>query len=323
VLDKNLRILFYSISRIRVEQCEDSEDEDDSMGAEPEKAESVDEYSEHNSPNESYEQELDESEDAVPTDLMGELTAPLSAQEYAALKQACSKPCVQQQGDCSFQRDQLVLQSHDLQGLIRTSWLKGDVVDAAMRDLNSTQSTVLGINTAWTERAIEFSPDELDRWNVTQELKRAVLPSLLGQTQQPTECRYLAFPVHREAHWVLAILDLQLKQFTHMDSWQRGGTIEAARKELDALQNLFDHLAGDARITWQPHVCVPALAQQYDVADTRPLELRDPAGDCGVFLIAWAFAMTGTNLIAVDQRNMGSIRARLALRLLARRASEP
>jgi hypothetical protein len=188
----------------------------------------------------------------------------------------------------------------------------------------STQSTVLGINTQWTERAIEFAPQELDNWTLTKELKRMVLPGLLGQGQEPTDCRLLAFPVHRVGHWVLAVLNVQTKQFTHLDSWQRSGTVEAARKELNALQNIFNHLAGNARIPWLPHVCAPAVAQQYELEDQgRALEHRRPAGDCGLFLIAWAFATVDGNLHTVDQRSMRSVRQRIALRLLARRQEDP
>jgi len=146
------------------------------------------------------------------------------------------------------------------------------------------------------------------------------LPALLDQPHAHDACKYLAIPIHRPGHWVLAVLDVQKKQFWHLDSYQRGASENEARKELNTLQAFFNHHAGQARVPWQKHMLLPTTcSQQYALTDQRPLEEREPGGDCGVFVIANAFALAEDHLQAVRQADMRTIRARIALRLIAHR----
>jgi len=292
------------------------------MGVEPEAQESAATHAERDSPagcsTDSFEQDMGEEDDQP--GLMANLTAPLTASQWCALTESCSQPWIVQKGGRTFEADELILPAQHLQGLINTAWVNTDIINAAFRDLNSAQSVVLALPTYWAEKLLNAPFDDIAGWRATTESIAEALPALLDQPHSHDACKYLAIPIHRPGHWVLAVLDVQKKQFWHLDSYQRGASENEARKELNTLQAFFNHHAGQARVPWQKHMLLPTTcSQQYALTDQRPLEEREPGGDCGVFVIANAFALAEDHLQAVRQADMRTIRARIALRLIAHR----
>ena len=142
-------------------------------------------------------------------------------------------------------------------------------------------------------------------------------------TEGDQACTHLVVPIHRHGHWVAAVLDIKAKRWTHLDSWQRGGTEAKANMELDHLQAFVNHEAHGTSIPWAAHELRPEIGQQYATGSAHlPMSVRDPGGDCGVFVIANAFAIACDSR-SVESKQMVDIRHQLALRLLARRGNLP
>jgi Ulp1 family protease len=107
-------------------------------------------------------------------------------------------------------------------------------------------------------------------------------------------------------HWVLAILDLRNKQFTHLNSLNDGVPDSAlAKMELDNLKTHLSLAAGDNKsIPWAPDL-FPDIPQQRGGVD------------CGVFTLAWSTCVgLGVNPAEVKQEHMSNLRERFLLRIL-------
>jgi hypothetical protein len=325
LLFKALRVLHYKLKTLQKTRLDEQEEdvEEESDGVEPEKKES--EASEKASDAPSNEEESDEDEDEDGVDILSDLTRSLSASDRAALTESCRQPCTQEAGIHRFEREELVLTPANLQALlVKDKWLHSATVNAALRDLNRAQSKVLALPTEWSEKLLTCQADpeafgNLSKWRASKLAMSKVLP----ETEGDQACTHLVVPIHRPGHWVAAVLDIQAKRWTHLDSWQRGGTEAQAKMELDHLQAFVNHEAHGGSIPWAAHELLPSLGQQYETDDAHlPMSRRGPGGDCGVFMVANAFAIA-CGKESVEGKQMVDIRCQLAHRLLARRGNLP
>lgn len=320
LLFKNFRFLSYKLKHLINLRAEDMDSEDDSEGVTPETKQSESHEKEDESPYD-YDEQYD-SEDEDYEDLFDDLAAPLSASQLSTLTDRCSRDCLQDKGHYAFEQDKLTLTADHLQALIRGDWLSTDTINAAFRDLNSAQSTVLALPTHWSEKLFTCQQDD-QAWSDLEQWQASVdIQELLRQARSDSsKVSYLYMPIHRTGHWVAVLLDLRRMQWCHLDSWRRGGSDDETMRELNHLKAFVNHLAGPIDLPLGLEDYLPPVDQQYlSNESAKPLDQRSPGGDCGVFVVAWAFALTNNTLVGVDQQDMPTIRGRLAHRLLARRA---
>jgi Ulp1 family protease len=181
--------------------------------------------------------------------------------------------------------------------------LTQDIHDSLARDLNKRYGHVLSVRCDYTLRLLQGEHKHVKKWLSNREVIESALP-LLTDKPPATPVTHILFTIHRELHWVLAILDLKKKQFTHLDS-MNGGQPEndQAKEELHTLKTHLN-LAGDASIPWAPD-SFPDVPQQVGGVD------------CGIFTLAWSTCIgLGVDPAEVKQEHMSNLRQRFLLRLL-------
>ena len=149
-------------------------------------------------------------------------------------------------------------------------------------------------------------------------LQEIMLPRLTGcesQFSAPANLpAQLLVPIHRRdtSHFILAVLNIDQKQWTHLDSFHSGNQSSdlRAQSELDKLKAWFAHHAKGRGISWSSDILTRNTPAQQTLGSV----------DCGVFVIAWAYALAN-GLDVVHQHpfcasQMSTIRLRLAQRIL-------
>jgi Ulp1 family protease len=147
--------------------------------------------------------------------------------------------------------------------------------------------------------------NHVKKWLSNREVVEFALAPLTGQLAPENPVTHILFTIHRELHWVLAVLDLKQRQFTHLDSMNGGEPAnDGAKSELNALKTHLNIAAGDSIIPWAPDL-FPDVPQQVGGVD------------CGVFTLAWSTCIgLGVDPAEVRQEHMGNLRQRFLLRIL-------
>jgi hypothetical protein len=188
----------------------------------------------------------------------------------------------------------------------RGHFLRFSVHDSVARDLNKRYPHVLSVRCDYTRRVVQGEHAHVRKWLSNQEVLESALPRLTDQPAPTSPITHIVYTIHRQMHWVLAILDLRNKQFTHLNSLNDGVPDSAlAKMELDNLKTHLSLAAGDNKsIPWAPDL-FPDIPQQRGGVD------------CGVFMLAWSTCVgLGVNPAEVKQEHMSNLRERFLLRIL-------
>jgi hypothetical protein len=193
-----------------------------------------------------------------------------------------------------------------LTGGTGSRWLSQDLHDSLARFLNRRYPHLLCVKTDYTSKLLEGEHRHVRKWLSNREVLEAALPRLTDQPAPTSPVTHILFTIHQPSHWVLAILDLTRKQFTHLNSLNDGEPDSAgAKSELDALKTHISQSTEDgAVIPWAPDL-FPDIPQQRGGID------------CGVFTQAWSACIgLGVDPAEVRQEHMSNLRERFLLRIL-------
>jgi hypothetical protein len=326
VLMKNLRVLHYRVrdlTAIRAREAKEWQDREDRRHETEDESDAEsdfdfdcdsdtddDDESEGVEPN-TQESESDDEEETSPCDekpaegYSGLICAATYAQQHSLIipsKTFKVPPGIHRSETNSSHP--LKLPPATIERLNKPRMISQDLHDSLARDLNKRYRHVLSVKCDYTLRLLQGEHKHVNRWLSNKEVIDSALPLLTDQAPT-TPVTHILFTIHRDLHWVLAVLDLKNKQFTHLNSLNSGEPDDdEAKDELDLLKTHLNLAAGDTSIPWAPDQ-FPDVPQQVGGVD------------CGVFTLAWSTCVgLGVDPAEVKQDHMPNLRQRFLLRLL-------